>query len=489
MTRRLPDLAAGVLALAAVAVACWFAFGGRAPWVADHEVYAFVRGAPEVRSRTPVRIAGVDVGRVKSSERGPGGTTRLTLAIEDEGLPLHRDAGLKIRPRTFLEGNFFVDLHPGTPGSPLLADGGTIPVSATAAPVLLQDVGSPLVLMAPVGTDLREATRRALKDGVASLAEAFGRGGAEGLRAALEPAAPALRDLAVVAEALRGEREGDLAGAVESTGRVAAAIPEARLAELLTGLSRTARALAAQREELGRSLPELEKLLSEARPALAAIDRSLPPVRAFAADARPGIRELPAALRPAPSFLAQADALIGPAELPRLLAATDPSVRELAPLEPQLARTFELVTPIMECLRGNVVPTLTARVDDPPHTTGQPVYRELLSAVVGQASQGQNFDGNGPSIRYNAGFGDRTVTLQPPRGEPIFGLTSEPILGSRPRYTGELPPLRPDLPCAGQEPPDLQAETGPAPPQGRASAGGLRRGRDLLRELLDRVPR
>jgi hypothetical protein len=175
--------------------------------------------------------------------------------------------------------------------------------------------------------------------------------------------------------------------------------------------------------------------------------------------------------------------------LPRLVAATDPSVRELAPLEPQLARTFELTTPLMECLRRSVVPTLTAQIEDPPHTTGQPLYRELLSLLVAQSSQSQNFDGNGPAIRYHAGFGDRTVTLQPPRGEPIVGLTSEPILGSRPRYTGELPPLRPDVSCASQEPPDLRAETGPAPPQGRTSAAGVRRGRDLLRELLERVPR
>ena len=43
------------------------------------------------------------------------------------GLPIHKDATLKIRPRIFLEGNFFVDLQPGTPSAPTIDDGDTIP--------------------------------------------------------------------------------------------------------------------------------------------------------------------------------------------------------------------------------------------------------------------------------------------------------------------------------------------------------------------------
>ena len=40
------------------------------------------------------------------------------MEIDEEGLPIHRDATLKIRPRIFLEGNFFVDLRPGSPSAP-----------------------------------------------------------------------------------------------------------------------------------------------------------------------------------------------------------------------------------------------------------------------------------------------------------------------------------------------------------------------------------
>jgi hypothetical protein len=107
---------------------------------------------------------------------------------------------------------------------------------------------------------------------------------------------------------------------------------------------------------------------------------------------------------------------------------------------------------------------------DPPLTTGRPVYRELLNGLVGLASASQNFTADGPAVRYHAGFGDQTVTFGqlPGANEPLVGLTSEPLLGSRPRYTGRRPPFRPDASCSEQAPPDLAAETGPAPQQGSA---------------------
>src|SRR3712207_7346325 len=37
----------------------------------------------------------------------------------------------------FLEGNFFVDLEPGTPTAPEIEDGDTIPINQTAIPVQL----------------------------------------------------------------------------------------------------------------------------------------------------------------------------------------------------------------------------------------------------------------------------------------------------------------------------------------------------------------
>jgi hypothetical protein len=138
----------------------------------------------------------------------------------------------------------------------------------------------------------------------------------------------------------------------------------------------------------------------------------------------------------------------------------------------------------MDCLHRSAYPTLTTKLEDPPLSTGEPVYRDLLHALPGDASVAQNFDGSGPQVRYHAGFGDRTVaTGLPGLGSPIVGLTSEPLLGSRPRYTNDVPPFRPRVKCATQQPPNLNAETGPAPVAASANRPAL------LHELRDLAKR
>ena len=88
-----------------------------------------------------MRIAGVEVGKVKSIDAVEGtNAALLTMELKDSALPLHEDATAKIRPRIFLEGNFFVDLKPGTPGSPQLDSGDTIKITQTATPVQLDQV-------------------------------------------------------------------------------------------------------------------------------------------------------------------------------------------------------------------------------------------------------------------------------------------------------------------------------------------------------------
>ena len=64
-----------------------------------------------------MRIAGVNVGKVTKVERKDGTDGAVvTMEINDDGLPIHKDATAKIRPRIFLEGNFFVDLQAGHAG-------------------------------------------------------------------------------------------------------------------------------------------------------------------------------------------------------------------------------------------------------------------------------------------------------------------------------------------------------------------------------------
>ena len=455
---RLSNTAAALITLGIVFAAVYAAFIG-VPFTGGYEVKAVFAHANEVQTRSPVRVAGVEVGKVTGVERGPGGTAIVTMELEDEALPLHTDATVKIRPRIFLEGNFFLDLTPGTPSAPELDEGQTIPLAQTSTPVQLDQILA----------GLQRGTRDNLRTLIHEYRTALDEGGADAFAGAAKPSRDAFAGGAQVAEASRGQEAGELAGFVDAGGRTAAALArnEERLATLVTGLNRTVRGLASRRGALAASVRELEGVLAEARPALAELNELTPPAREFVATVRPGIRELPETLDLANPVVDQVAGLLRPAELPALRGRLDPSLRSLSRLEPDLEELFSLVTPVTECLRRNALPTLKQSVEDPPHTTGEPVYRELLYSLVGLSSATQNFDANGPAVRYHAGLGEQTVTTGrlPGTNELIFGLTETPLLGSRPRFPGRLPPFRPDVQCITQELPNLEAETGPAPPQ------------------------
>ena len=108
-------LTIGLIVLAIVVVAVFLGFTKDIPFTHGFRVNAVFESANSIRINSPVRIAGVNVGKVKSVSRKEGTNQALvTMEIKKEGLPIHEDATAKIRPRIFLEGNFFVDLKPGS---------------------------------------------------------------------------------------------------------------------------------------------------------------------------------------------------------------------------------------------------------------------------------------------------------------------------------------------------------------------------------------
>ena len=456
---RVSPFAAGLTALGVIALACYFAFGGSLPWASSYTVYAQVRSANELHSRTPVRIAGVNVGSVTGFKRGPGGTAVIQMALNDNARPIHRDATLKVRPRIFLEGNFFVDLKPGSPESPEMPDGGTIPLANTATPVQLDQILS----------ELDSPTRANLLHFIHALAQSVQGGGSQTFDKTLRYWAPTFTNGALAAESFRGLADNDLSNFIRDGGKTAAAIASDRaaLANLVTGLNRTTRALAQRRASVDFAVAQLAGTVDQARPAFEAINAAIPSSRALVDALRPSLRIAPPTLRSANTLLDQVSGLIQPQELPALLDQLQPAVASLAQTEPRLKQLLSLLEPVTECARTNAVPTLKKSVDDGSLSTGQPVYRELLDSIVGLASASQNFDGNGPAVRYHAGFGDELVSLGKAGPEQVFGMASQPILGSRPAYTGVMPPFRPDVPCGQDQPPDLKAATGAAPQQRR----------------------
>ncbi len=106
----------GLIALVLVSIGTYLGFTKDIPFTKGYRVNAVFESATSIRPNSPVRIAGVNVGKVKKVSRYQDTDLAMVeMEITKPGLPIHKDATMKIRPRIFLEGNFFVDLSPGTP--------------------------------------------------------------------------------------------------------------------------------------------------------------------------------------------------------------------------------------------------------------------------------------------------------------------------------------------------------------------------------------
>ena len=450
----------GLGVLAALAVAVYLAFGGPLPFSHTYTLDAVVQSANELHGGSPVRIAGVNVGKVTKVRPGPGTTAIVELAIDDAGRPIHRDATLKIRPRLFLEGNFYVDLRPGSPSAPELRDGGTIPLAQTAIPVQLDQVLSAL------GKDTRDSLRTLIEQAGGALAH----GGAQGIDASFAPAIPAYKGVAVLAQSARGTQPGDLRGTIADTERIVRALDDKRdqLASLISSFNVTAGALASRSAQLRASLRGLSATLGETAPALRDVSASLPELERFAGQVRPLLRRSPQTLDLAAPLLVQLNALLQARELPALLASARPAVATLRAVEGPLTGLLAKVTPVSRCVQGHATPVLESKLDDGRFSTNLPAYKELLDGFVGLASASQNFDGDGPAVRYNGGYGEQLIsTGKLPSGDRLFGTSAAPLLGSRPRPPAAQPPFRPDVPCTSQDVPKLAATAAPPAAQAR----------------------
>ncbi|MDQ5808492.1 MAG: MlaD family protein, partial [Actinomycetota bacterium] len=273
----------GLVALAIVAVAVFFGFTKTNPFANPYEIKAAFKNVNDLKPRSPVRIAGVNVGKVKSVEPMEGGTGAIvTMEIKDEGLPIHTDAQAKVRPRIFLEGNYFVDLRPGSPSAPAMDEGATIPVQNTAAPV---QFGQFLEMLQ---SDTRENLRTVLRE----YGKAVNGPGGRGFNRALKYWEPAFKNTAQVNEATLGIEEHDLSNYLRGARKVAEGLdrdPRA-LKGLITNLSITATAFADEQDNLSATIRELPNTLRAGQRAFAALRTAFPPVRRLARAMLPTVR-------------------------------------------------------------------------------------------------------------------------------------------------------------------------------------------------------
>ena len=473
-----PPVVLGVVGALLLLVGTYFAFTKRVPLKEGHRVEAVFKTSAGLRKASPVRIAGVEVGKVVGFRDGPGATRIVEFAISDRGRPIHRDATLRIRPRLFLEGGYYVELSPGSPSAPELEDGAVVPLPQTSIPVQFDQVLG--VLDSPV--------RESLRTTVEELDRALDDGGAEAAARAARPLAGALRDTAVLAEAARGTEEHDVSRLVRGAARTTKALAsdQGRLASLVNGLARTTTALASESRGLRATVRELDGVLGEVPASFRAIDDVLPATDAVLAEARPGLRRARAVLPGVERLLDQLERASSQAELRGLLGDVRPALGALPSVSDRLTTLFPLVTPVTDCVLKRALPVLEAKVDDGALSTNRPVWQNLADATVGLAGASSSFDANGTSIRYLFTGGEQSVTTGDVPGlGTLTGSTSGGVLGARPSWLGpgRQPPYRPDARCVDQAAPDLKARTSGGTPMRTRRVSQRRRPRPSATEL------
>jgi virulence factor Mce-like protein len=449
----------GAIALAVVVVAVFLGFRKDLPFVNEpYEIRAAFRDTSGMKPNSPVRIAGVEVGRVRKVEpTSPGAqSATVTMSILDPGRPIHQDARAAIRPRIFLEGNFFVDLQPGSPSAPEMDEQGTIPLSRTSNPVQLDEV-----LKA-----LRKDVREDLKGTFTELGNLQQAGGGKAFNDSLDEQPGAYRWTAVVTDALLGEEPGDIGRLVRDTGTVAGALDRdpGRLRTLVTDFNRTVSALAASEGDLRESVRELPGTLREAMPAFADLNAAFPAVRRFASEARPGVRSTGPTARALVPLTRQLRRLVGERELRGLARDLRTATPPLAALSRDTVPLLEQVRPLAGCTSDVLVPFGNLRVPDKAFPASGPIYQEAGKFLPGLAGESRSFDANGQWFKVLGQGGQETFDL----GNGLFGTALEPLQGVNPPPDRSMPPFRPDTPCETQALPNLETKPG-VPPK---SVGG-----------------
>ena len=159
-------MAIGLVVAILFVVGFYLAFTKHIPFTGQgYELHATFENATTLKPDSPVRIAGVNVGKV-TDVQAKGNMAEATFTIDDQGLPIHQDATIMLRPRLFLEGNFFLDLQPGSPSAPDLSSGKTIPVTQTATAVQIDQV------LTSLQKDTRNSLQKALEGYGAALNQA-----------------------------------------------------------------------------------------------------------------------------------------------------------------------------------------------------------------------------------------------------------------------------------------------------------------------------
>ena len=291
----------------------WLAFGGSIPL--RSEGYRMEVAFPEAATlaeEADVRIAGVNVGKVKAKELEDGGNATVAeLELDDRYAPVPEDTRAVLRQKTLL-GETYVELAPGSRAGGMLGDGGRLAASRVEPTVELDEIFDAF----------DEPTRDAFRGWMKELARSIRGGRSQDLNDAFGN----LEGVAVDGARLLRELDQQKVAVrrlIRNTGVVFGAINErsGALRELIVNANNTFEATASRDRALAETVRVFPTFLDESRATLARLGR-------FSTDTRPLVR-----------------ALRGPA------SDLGPTVRDLGDLAPDLQGLFRDLRPLIRVSR------------------------------------------------------------------------------------------------------------------------------------------
>jgi phospholipid/cholesterol/gamma-HCH transport system substrate-binding protein len=476
----LNTFAAGAIGVVFVVVFSYLAYTKFAnPFASKYTLHATFANANGLEPGSFVRIAGVNVGEVSKVSPEPGCKPQsknqsacraadVSMTIQGSGLPIHRDATFAIRPRIFLEGNFFVDVSPGTPSAPVARSGFTFPIQQGVEPVQFDQVL----------TSLQTNTRQNLQILLQQYGKAVKVGGPS-FNKSIQYWLPAYEYSSIVGHDALGLQPHDLSNFIAAAGPVAGAIdahPQA-LKSLITDFNTTANAFARVQGALQNTVIQLPRTLAAAVPAFNALNAAFPPLRKLARALIPGVKSTGPTVEASLPFITQLNDLVQPAELRGLTADLRPTVPALAHLTQETIPFMKNeVRPASSCVVNIIHPWSEMTVPDSNFnaSNGFPsrkVYVEAVDYLPGLAGESRDFDANGPYIRILGTGGTLTYSLSP----GLFGQSLSKIDSVQPQLPpgGKRPPYEESTPCETQQPISSLAAPSGGPMPTVPGSGGL----------------
>jgi phospholipid/cholesterol/gamma-HCH transport system substrate-binding protein len=294
----------------------WLAFGGPIPL--KPEGYRFkvrVPEAPTLAQEADVRIAGVNVGKIKQKELDKrGARTIVTVELKDAYSPIPKDSHAMLREKTLL-GETYMDIAPGHKSSGMLKDGSFLKNSNVQRAVQLDEIFSAF----------DKPTRDAFQEWIRELAKAAGGKASEDLNDAFGNLAPFAVDGAKLLKVLDDQNIA-VRQLIKNTGRTFAAINQRQgaLRQLIVNSGNTFQATASQDEALAQTFQVFPTFLDESKVTMARLER-------FSRNTRPLVNDLK---KPAVDL--------------------GPTVRDLGDLSPHLTRLFRNLGPLTKASEKGV---------------------------------------------------------------------------------------------------------------------------------------